>query len=267
MGFRLTVLLTIASVAGMAQRGGQTGGAPGGFQPGRPSPGPGPGKPGFGRGSGWGWRGQRGVGGPIVWPVFPWFGAPLCAPGMYPDALSYWPSGGNCNPDAFAPQSQGVSPVTNVIVNPVPPYFPPPYLPPPGAGPTGDEPTAGDIDAPLPPSSAPPNFAPPSSALPSATPTSSSAHPPDEHKAPSGQGAAGDTSYRAPYTSPAAEEPVPIIVFKTGGMYSVSRYWVKNKNLYFVTTEGETLYAPLALLKFVYPGKASSNRAVVIGNR
>ena len=36
-------------------------------------------------------------------------------------------------------------------------------------------------------------------------------------------------------------------------MYSVTKYWVKNKNLYFVTTQSETLYAPLAQIDRVYP--------------
>lgn len=41
----------------------------------------------------------------------------------------------------------------------------------------------------------------------------------------------------------------PLLVLKTGGVYSVTRYWIKSKTLYFVTPRGETLYVPLALLE------------------
>jgi hypothetical protein len=57
--------------------------------------------------------------------------------------------------------------------------------------------------------------------------------------------------------APVVEETYPaLVVFKAGGMYSATRYWVKNKNLYFVTTEGKSLYAPLGQVDHVYPGKS-----------
>ena len=75
-------------------------------------------------------------------------------------------------------------------------------------------------------------------------------------------------SPQPPRAAPAPEyEPVPIIVFKAGGMYSVTRYWVKNKNIYFVTTQGETLYAPLTQLKFVYAGKTTPARLTIAHNK
>jgi len=40
---------------------------------------------------------------------------------------------------------------------------------------------------------------------------------------------------------------------KKGGIYSVSRYWVELDILYFVTTEGETLYVPQCRVQQVYP--------------
>ncbi len=43
-------------------------------------------------------------------------------------------------------------------------------------------------------------------------------------------------------------------------MYSVTKYWVKNKNLYFVTTQSEVLYAPLAQIDRVYPRVKAVNR-------
>jgi hypothetical protein len=49
------------------------------------------------------------------------------------------------------------------------------------------------------------------------------------------------------------DEYPPLIVLKTGGVYSVTRYWVKAKTLYFVTPHGDTLYVPLALVEHVYP--------------
>jgi len=65
---------------------------------------------------------------------------------------------------------------------------------------------------------------------------------------------------RAETTPPACCPPAPetypaVLAFKAGGMYSVNKYWVRNKRIYFVTTQNETLYAPLAQLARVYPGK------------
>jgi hypothetical protein len=44
-----------------------------------------------------------------------------------------------------------------------------------------------------------------------------------------------------------------VVVMKKGGIYSVSRYWVERDILYFVTTEGETLYVPQCRVQQVYP--------------
>jgi hypothetical protein len=58
-----------------------------------------------------------------------------------------------------------------------------------------------------------------------------------------------------PVRSPVAlEESPPIIVLKTGGMYSITRYWVKSKNIYFETTSHDVLYAPLTSLDRMIPG-------------
>ena len=49
------------------------------------------------------------------------------------------------------------------------------------------------------------------------------------------------------------DEYPALVVLKTGGVYSVTKYWVKAKNLYFLTPAGETLYVPLGRLDRVYP--------------
>ena len=49
------------------------------------------------------------------------------------------------------------------------------------------------------------------------------------------------------------DEYPPVVVLKTGGAYSAMKYWVKNGNLYFVTTQGESRDVPLALVDRVYP--------------
>jgi hypothetical protein len=46
----------------------------------------------------------------------------------------------------------------------------------------------------------------------------------------------------------------PLVVLKTGGMYSITKYWVKNKNIYFETTAGDVLYAPRTDLDRIIPG-------------
>jgi hypothetical protein len=57
------------------------------------------------------------------------------------------------------------------------------------------------------------------------------------------------------------DEYPPLIVLKTGGVYSATRYWVKVKTLYFVTPHGDTLYVPLALVEHVYPPERQDRTA------
>jgi hypothetical protein len=62
------------------------------------------------------------------------------------------------------------------------------------------------------------------------------------------------TFYQAPFNSPAIrDEYPPLVVLKTGGVFSAARYWTKNKRFYFVTTQGDTGSVPLSLLERVYP--------------
>ncbi|HUK18163.1 MAG TPA: hypothetical protein VLW65_17175 [Bryobacteraceae bacterium] len=223
MRVRLVLLLAILPVAGLAQRGGGgTGFAPGGFRPGRPAPMPGQGQRGFGRNPLWGRRGYRPFA-PATFYYNPWLDPLGCASPFFPVIPSY----GFCNGGSYPPPQPDASPPTNVIMLP-----PQPYLPMPGPFPIGDEPGPDDL---------------------SNAPQASAAitHQKDEAAVPV-------VVSKPPLASPLVEDEYPpVLVFKTGGMYSVRKYWIKNKTLYFVTTQGETLYAPLALLERVNPGKTA----------
>lgn len=60
--------------------------------------------------------------------------------------------------------------------------------------------------------------------------------------------------HQEPARGPATQCPT-LIVLKTGGMYSITRYWIKGKTLYFETTAHDTLYAPRSLLEQIIPGR------------
>ena len=51
-----------------------------------------------------------------------------------------------------------------------------------------------------------------------------------------------------------------LIVFKAGGMYSATNYWVKKTLLYFATTQGQTLFVPLADVDRIYPAQPPRTR-------
>lgn len=83
--------------------------------------------------------------------------------------------------------------------------------------------------------------------------TSSATEPQAVHEI-SSQERAGYHFYQAPFSNPITlDEYSPLIVLKTGGVYSVTKYWVKDDNLYFVMIGGENRYVPLALVESVYP--------------
>jgi hypothetical protein len=73
------------------------------------------------------------------------------------------------------------------------------------------------------------------------------------------QGASSDNGLplqltQAPVPSPVVQEEYPpVIVLKTGGAFSVTKYWVKNGNLHFVTTQGENKLVPMDLVEQIYP--------------
>ena len=56
-----------------------------------------------------------------------------------------------------------------------------------------------------------------------------------------------------PPTPVVLNEYPALVTFRDGGVYSIAKYWVKNKNFYFVTPQGETLYVPVAQVDRIYP--------------
>jgi hypothetical protein len=61
-------------------------------------------------------------------------------------------------------------------------------------------------------------------------------------------------SYQAPIREPIVlKEYPPLVVTKAGGIYAVTKYWVKNKMFYFWTPGGEAFYVPLDRVERVYP--------------
>ncbi len=236
MKLRLAVLLATMYLAAAAQRGSMPAGhmpggsTPGGRMPGwKPSPSPGW-RPSPGRGPWWSRRS------PLTFyaPLYPWFGAAPCA-GFAADPF-FLP--GACNPGYYPPAPMG-NPMSDMAMPDQPPLLPPPpFLPLP---PMGNDPTA----APEPPNP-------------------SQAGPPTDRQV-NGREAfvsANQQAYQAPPPTPAVPEEYPaLIVLKPGGMYSARKYWVKHKNLYFETTQGETLYAPLAMIDRLYPAYKQGQNA------
>ena len=224
MLLRSVVMLAVVSAAAAGQHrvGVPTAGVPGGFHP---LP-PGTFIPGIG------WRAQRGwnaglaLGPAAAYGSFVgWSGSAGCMPPIFPAELYTLFASGFCTPGDPPPP-------TNVIVMPQQPYFLPP-----APYPVND---AQALDF-------------------GANPTQVGAI--TNHKA------SGLTDYEAlAKESPAvrlSQSPSPpplildeypaLIVLKTGGMYSVTRYWLKAEILYFVTSHGDTLHVPLASLEHVYP--------------
>jgi len=64
---------------------------------------------------------------------------------------------------------------------------------------------------------------------------------------------------QTPVSSPVVLKEYPAIVtFRPGGIYSVTKYWRRNRRFYFVTPQGETLYVPSDLVERIYPAIRSS---------
>lgn len=226
----LAVLFATVWIAAAQHAGGgmQTGPSPGGSPSGTWSHQPGPPNGGTGKGPNWGWRGRRFFRRTnLIWPVFPWFGSPGCLPYGF-TAIDYFLPG-TCGSGYYPPQPAASNPPVNVI-------FAPPEAPPPPFLAVNPEFAAAEPSTPQPQQSA-------------ATSTSAKQNdtPASNHGAPD--------STRASFARPAAPSRYPpVIALKTGGMYSIKKFWYKNKKLYFVTTQGDTLYAPASQLDHVYPG-------------
>lgn len=217
MRFRLAVLLATMAFCGVAQRGGGMPVGHGGEAGGGRwgSPLPTPGFPGIGRHPGWG-GGHHGFGPAMNYGSFPsWFDTPLCASPLFPLAP-------NCsfgNGQGYYPPPVYVNPVVNVV---------PPALP--------------LVPPPIPTASIPEDV--PDTAAPA--------------QANSLERAQADTReyQQAPVRSQEVQDKCPpLIVLKTGGMYSITRYWIKGKTLYFETTARDTLYTPVGTLDRIIPGR------------
>ena len=220
MRIRLTVLLAAISLCGAAQHlGGMPAGHGGGGNGwGNPFP-MRPPFPGTGKGPWLGGRRNAGFGPNVGFGVYPgWFNTPLCASPLFPLAPSCSfgdVSGGDYEP----PPPANPAPTINVIVPPAPPPVPLPI-------PIMNRPSADALSAIDRQAGGPETF---------------------------GGEAAG--SQEAPGASATVgDDCPPLIVLKTGGMYSITRYWVKKSTLYFETTAGDTLYAPLTSLDRMMPG-------------
>jgi hypothetical protein len=219
MKVRSAVLLAAMSLAAAAQRGAM----PAGRMPGGPPSGGS--SPGWGRLPTWGRNVPRG-GPPWRWRnPLTFYGAPMCPLGFPADPFSLYANA--CYPAYYPPAPFG-SPMSDMAMPDQPPPLPPPPLLP--LPPMGNEPTAAQE---------PPN-----------PPQVSSA---TEPKYQTSEHAGLQASQAQPPARAVPEDYPALIVLKPGGMYSATKYWVKNKNLYFVTTQSEVLYAPLAQIDRVYP--------------
>lgn len=223
MRLRTLVLLTTMTICAAAQH---AGGAPmghggGGLGPGKPLPPP------FGIGRRPWWGGKRpGFRQPMSFGTAPsWFNTPLCASPLFPLAPDCsWGSSANA---PYYPPPVSITPTVNVLVPAAPP------MPPPIGVTTA--PGAEDLSSPS-----------QDGAAAAANLTNS-----DEVSR------AGSGGYQqAPPRSQGAQDGCPpLIVLKTGGMYSITKYWIKGKTLYFETTAGDTLYSPLSVLERIIPGR------------
>jgi hypothetical protein len=223
MKVRSAVLLAVMSLVAAAQRGATpVGRIPVGFPSGGSSlrcPFPNTGRPiSPGRSPSWRWRNPITLWGAPV----PWLGGSVCPSGFPADPFT-----GACNP-AYYPPTPFDNSMSGMAMPDQPPLLPPPPLLP--FPPMGNEPTAAQ-EPPYPPQ------------------VNSAAERQREASAGPGMQAS-----QAPLPARAVPEEYPaLIVLKPGGMYSVTTYWVKNNNLYFVTTQSEVLFAPLAQIDRVYP--------------
>jgi hypothetical protein len=183
-----------------------------------------------------GWRPAPGFGRwPFYWPLTPGFTGPACGPVVFPaDLYPLFNSG--CDTGYYPPPTQ---PSSVIVVSP------PPSYPPAAPAPIGNE-QASDIGA----DSAPTGLVP-------ARETPGRESVANDHGASLGDNS-GSHFYEAPPRVPVTlHEYSAFIVLKTGGMYSVSKHWVKGKIFYFITSHGETFQMPISLLDRVYPAVAS----------
>lgn len=195
----------------------------GGWGPPGPNPGPMPlPMPGPGRNPWWGGHRNTTRSFGTYWPTAPAFATPLCASPLFPLAPNC--STGDAGASDYYPQESNAPPAINLFVSP--PALP--LLPPP-------EPSAGQA------------------AGENRNPVPAASHEVTQ--------AATSQHQEVPVRTTAADESYPpVLVLRTGGMYSITRYWTKGKTLYFETTAGDTLYAPLDSLDRVIAGSKPIKR-------
>jgi hypothetical protein len=219
MHLRIAVLLTAVSLTPQAQRGAI---APGrAFQPGHPAPG-------LTERSGWSQfanRYKRPGFGPagFSWFVTPSFGMPVADQPLPPETLFYsFPDMG-----VSAPSPNALAPAITPTSLPAQTYT--------------SDPDTSPIGKALPLAAAKPPRA------------GSGAENSPGNQSPSGSHAEL-YSYQPPIPDPVIQDEYPpIVVLRTGGVYSVVRYWFKRGKVYFITPQGEYLFAPIAALDRVYP--------------
>jgi hypothetical protein len=204
---------------------GRAGGGKGGTRPWNPIANP-PGFPGNGRNQWWG--GRPGFRPPFVttWPYAGTFDTPLCASPLFPLA-----------PDCSFGNAFG------------PPYYP--YPPPPL-----NAPPAGNVIVMAPPQPAPPPVPITSRAgsgdLSNSSQASSSGYPTNSGEI----SKTGNADHQTlPVSSSAVQDKFPPVVVLKTGVYTVNKYWIKGKTLYFETTSGETRSAGLTLLERIAPAR------------
>jgi hypothetical protein len=60
--------------------------------------------------------------------------------------------------------------------------------------------------------------------------------------------------YRGPASPPGtSDEHPPLIALKNRWAYTALKYWVKGKTFYFITTQGDHMQVPVALVERIYP--------------
>lgn len=167
------------------------------------------------------WGGRRGYAPYLTYWSYPaWFDTPLCASPLFPLAptCSYGDAFGATN---YPAPPSNVAPPVNVTVLPAPQPAPPPV------------PLTSGSGADVPPDSSPATVA---------------------NGEGSKVGSRVDSQAPPPCKSAVQNEFHPMIVLTTG-VYSINKYWINNKSIYFETTSGDTLYAPLTHLVRLVPAR------------
>jgi hypothetical protein len=60
--------------------------------------------------------------------------------------------------------------------------------------------------------------------------------------------------YRGPVSPPpVSDEHPPLIALRNRWAYTVLKYWVKGKTFHFITTQGDHIQVPAALVERIYP--------------